>query len=103
MASKMLVNDGNSANIIFRSTFENVDHQIQLILDPVNSFTGDSLTPRGKITLHIIIEEDPSEVHTYMEFLVSGSWSVYHGVLKGPFHKEIRIVTSIHHLKMNFP
>lgn len=76
---------------------------------PLYGFTGDSIIPRGKITLVVEMEASPQVAHHFMEFLVVDRRSAYHRVL-GRYHrvlgrpalKELWAVTSIHHLCMKF-
>jgi ribonuclease HI len=101
----MLVDNGSSVNIIFGATFDKmeVDHELSPINSPLFGFTGDSIVPRGKITLAMEIGAEPLVTRNFMEFLVVDSRSAYHGVLGRPALKELCAVTSIHHLCMKFP
>ncbi|KAL2466512.1 Uncharacterized protein Adt_42363 [Abeliophyllum distichum] len=51
----MLVDDGSTVNILFDSAFNQmeVDHEVTAIFDPLFGFTGDSLIPRGWMTLAV--------------------------------------------------
>ncbi|XP_022876923.1 uncharacterized protein LOC111395145 [Olea europaea var. sylvestris] len=80
-----------------------LDHQLTPTTTPLYGFTGDSITPRGKMTLAVEMGESPQTMMNFMEFLVVDSRSAYHGVLGRPALKELGAVTSIHHLYMKFP
>ncbi|KAL2542883.1 Ribonuclease H [Abeliophyllum distichum] len=102
---RMLVDNGSSVNVIFSSTYEqmNIDVPLEPSTEPLYGFTGDCVTPKGIIRLAVAIGEEPLAAHTFMEFLVVDRRSAYHGVLGRPVLKELWAVTSIHHLCMKFP
>ncbi|KAL2512216.1 Reverse transcriptase domain-containing protein [Abeliophyllum distichum] len=101
---RMLVDNGSSVNIIFSSTYEqmNIDVPLEPSTEPLYGFTGDCVTPKGIICLAVTMGEEPLAAHTFMEFLVVDRRSAYHGVLGRPALKELWAVTSIHHLCMKF-
>ncbi|KAL2505919.1 Uncharacterized protein Adt_21540 [Abeliophyllum distichum] len=102
---RMLVDNGSSVNVIFTSTYEqmNIDVPLEPSTEPLYGFTGDCVTPKGIIRLAVTMGEEPLAAHTFMEFLVVDRRSAYHGVLGRPALKELWAVTSIHHLCMKFP
>ncbi|KAL2543282.1 Uncharacterized protein Adt_04260 [Abeliophyllum distichum] len=102
---RMLVDNGSSVNLIFSSTYEqmNIDVPLEPSIEPLYGFTGDCVTPKGIIRLAVTMGEEPLAAHTFMEFLVVDRRSAYHGVLGRPALKELWIVTSIHYLCMKFP
>ncbi|KAL2453081.1 Uncharacterized protein Adt_45818 [Abeliophyllum distichum] len=101
----MMVDDGSVVNILFGSTFDqmDVDHELMAISEPLFDFTGDSLILQGRITLVVDFEESPCHLRKFMEFLIVDTRSSYHGVLRRPMLKDLQEVTSIHHLAMKFP
>lgn len=77
----MLVNNGSSINILFGATFDKmvVDNELTPITTLLYGFTGDSITPREKITLDMEMGE-PSQVFlNFIEFLTVDSRLAYHG------------------------
>ncbi|XP_022871361.1 uncharacterized protein LOC111390535 [Olea europaea var. sylvestris] len=80
-----------------------LDHQLTPTTTPLCGFTGDSTTPRGKITLAVEMGESPQTTMNFMEFLIVDSQSAYHGVLGRPALKELGAVISIQHLCIKFP
>ncbi|KAL2513370.1 Uncharacterized protein Adt_18970 [Abeliophyllum distichum] len=102
---RMLVDNGSAVNILFGSAFDQieVDHEVTAIYEMLFSFTGDSLIPRGRITLAVDFGEPPRHLRKFMEFLIVDTRSAYHGVLRRPTLKDLQVVTSIHHLAMKFP
>ncbi|KAL2472128.1 Uncharacterized protein Adt_40264 [Abeliophyllum distichum] len=101
---RMLVDNESSVNVIFLSTYEqmNIDVPLEPSTEPLYGFTGDCVTPKGIIRLAVTMGEEPLAAHTFMKFLVVDRRSAYHGVLCRPALKELWAVTSIHHLCMKF-
>lgn len=68
----MLVDNGSSLNIQFRSTFNQmrVDHPWVPMAELLFDFTGDALIHRGRITLAIEIGLEPILFYGYMDFLI---------------------------------
>ncbi|XP_022899349.1 uncharacterized protein LOC111412653 [Olea europaea var. sylvestris] len=71
--------------------------------DPLFRFTGDSIIPRGWITLPIEMGSAPLVAQHFMKFLVIDHRSAYHGALGRPVLKDLWAITSIHYLCMKFP
>ncbi|KAL2534608.1 Ribonuclease H [Abeliophyllum distichum] len=92
---RMLVDNGSSVNVIFSSTYEqmNIDVPLEPSTEPLYGFTGDCVTPKGIIRLAVTMGEEPLAAHTFMEFLVVDRRSAYHGVLGRPALKELWAVT----------
>ncbi|KAL2503713.1 Reverse transcriptase domain-containing protein [Abeliophyllum distichum] len=101
---RMLVDNGSFVNVIFSSTYEqmNIDVPLEPSTEPLYVFTGDCVIPKGIIRLTVMMGEQPLAAHTFMKFLVVDRRSAYHGVLGRPALKELWTVTSIHHLCMKF-
>ncbi|KAL2465863.1 Uncharacterized protein Adt_41714 [Abeliophyllum distichum] len=95
----MLVIDGSAVNILFDSAFDqmDVDHELTAISEPLFGFTGDSLIPRGRITLVVDFGEPPCHLKKFMEFFIVDTRFAYHGVLGRHALKDLQAVTSIHH------
>ncbi|XP_022856189.1 uncharacterized protein LOC111377343 [Olea europaea var. sylvestris] len=102
---RMLVDNGSSVNIMFRSIFNKIilDHELTPTTTSLYGFTGDSITSKGKIILAVEMGESPQTTMNFMEFLIVDSRSAYHGVLSRPALKELEVVTSIYHLYMKLP
>ncbi|KAL2504651.1 Uncharacterized protein Adt_20272 [Abeliophyllum distichum] len=96
--------EGETVKSYFKSASDqNVDHELTTISKPLFDFTGDSLIPRGRITLVVDLEEPSCHLRKFMEFLIVDIRSAYHGVLERPALKDLQAVTSIHHLAMKIP
>ncbi|XP_022883683.1 uncharacterized protein LOC111400502 [Olea europaea var. sylvestris] len=102
---QMLVDNSSSVNILIGSTFDKMilDHELTRTTTPLYGFIGDSITPRGKITLVVEMGESPQTTMNFMKFLIVDSRSAYHRVLDRPALKELGTVTSIHHLCIKLP
>ncbi|KAL2466039.1 RNA-directed DNA polymerase [Abeliophyllum distichum] len=66
-----------------------VDHEVTAISEPLFGFTGDSLIPRGRITLTADFDKPPRHIRKFMEFLIVDTRSAYHGVLGRPALKDL--------------
>ncbi|KAL2533270.1 Ribonuclease H [Abeliophyllum distichum] len=66
---RMLVDNGSSVNVIFSSTYEqmNIDVPLEPSTEPLYGFTGDCVTPKGIIRLAVTMGEEPLAAHTFME------------------------------------
>ena len=69
----------------------------------IYSFTGDSVTPMGVITLPISVREYPRESCVMYDFLVIDQQSAFNAVLGRPSLRALKAITSIYHLLMKFP
>ncbi|KAL2465637.1 Uncharacterized protein Adt_41488 [Abeliophyllum distichum] len=87
---RMLVDNGSSVNVIFLSTYEqmNIDVLLEPSTEPLYGFTGDCVTPKGIVRLAVTMGEEPMAAHTFMEFLIVDRRSAYHGVLGRPVPKR---------------
>ncbi|KAL2461799.1 Uncharacterized protein Adt_45219 [Abeliophyllum distichum] len=88
---RMLVDNGSSVNVIFLSTYEqmNIDIPLEPSTEPLYGFTRDCVTPKRIVRLAVTMGEEPLATHTFMDFLVVDRRSAYHGVLGRPVLKEL--------------
>ncbi|KAL2491075.1 Uncharacterized protein Adt_26703 [Abeliophyllum distichum] len=102
---RMLFDDGSVVNILFDSTFDqiDVDHELTAISEPLFGFTGENLIPRRRITLAVDFGEPLHHLKKFIEFLIVDTRSAYRGVLGRSVLKDLQAVTSIHHLAIKFP
>ncbi|KAL2497510.1 Uncharacterized protein Adt_23060 [Abeliophyllum distichum] len=77
---RMLVDNGSSVNVIFSSTYEqmNIVDPLEPSTEPLYGFTGYCVTPKGIVRLAVMMGEEPMAVHTFMEFLIVDRRSAYH-------------------------
>ena len=71
--------------------------------NPIYDFTGDYVVPLGVISLPMTLGEYLRQSYVMDDFLVINQPSAFNAVLGRPSLKELKIVTSIHHLLMKFP
>ena len=77
-------------------------HKLTPTPTPLYGFTGDSLIPVGSIKLAMIIGTYPRISIVMANFLVVDCPSTFNAVLGQPTLKELRAMTSIHHMLMKF-
>ncbi|XP_022889049.1 uncharacterized protein LOC111404482 [Olea europaea var. sylvestris] len=85
---RMLVDNGSLVNILFGSAFDKMilDHQLTPTTTSLYEFTGDSITPRGKITLAVEMGDSFQTMMNFMENLIVDSRSAYNGVEPRDIH-----------------
>ena len=71
--------------------------------NPIYSFTGDSVTLIGVITLPMTVGEYPRESYVMEDFLVIDQPSTFNAVLGRPSLRALKVITSIYHILMKFP
>ena len=101
-----LVDNASSVDILYLGAYEQMglwQHQLTPTLTLLYRFTGDNLTLIGYIKLAMKMGTYPQISTVMANFLVVDYPSLFHAVLRRPILKEIRAVTSIHHLFMKFP
>ena len=66
-------------------------------------FTEDSVVPLGVISLPMTLGEYPKQSCVMVDFLVIDQTSAFNAILGRPSLRELRAITSIHHLLTKFP
>ena len=102
----MLVDNGSSVDILYFQEFERMGlkvNDLKLSPNPVYSFTGDSVIPLGVISLPMTLGEYPRQSYMMVDFLVIEQPSAFNIVLGRRSLRDLRAITSIHHLLMKFP
>ena len=105
---RSLVDNGSSVNILYFQAFERMGLKVSDLKpspNPVYGFTEDSVIPLGVgvISLSMNLGEYPRQSCVMADFLVIDQPSAFNSVLGRPSLRELRVVTSIHHLLMKFP
>ena len=101
----ILVDNGSSVDILYFQAFERMGIKVSDLKpspNPVYSFTGDSIVPLGVISLPMTLGEYPRQSCVLADFLVIDQPLAFIVVLGRPSLRELRVVTSIHHLLMKF-
>ena len=103
---RKLVDNGSSVDILYLNAYEKVGlglHKLIPTPTPLYGFTRDSLIPVGSINLAIIVGTYLRISTVMANFFVVDYPSAFNAVLGRLTLKELRAVTSIHHLLMKFP
>ena len=103
---RILVDNGSSIDILYFTAFERMGLKVSDLKpspNPVYGFTGDSVIPLGVISLLMTLGEYPRQSCVMADFLVIDQPSAFNTVLGRPSLRELRVITSIHHLLMKFP
>ncbi|KAL5542111.1 hypothetical protein UlMin_009821 [Ulmus minor] len=103
---KILIDNGSSADILFRSTLNRMD-LVGAKFDPIKSalygFTGDSIHSEGVLNLPVELGTHPCQHIQSVEFVVVDCPSSYNAIIGRPTLNAIRAVTSTYHLLVKFP
>ena len=102
----MLVDKGSSVDILYYQAFERMGLKVSDLKpspNPIYGFTRDSVIPLGVISLPMTLGEYPTQSCVMEDFLVIDQPSAFNVVLGRPSLRELRTITSIHHLLMKFP
>ncbi|KAL5540826.1 hypothetical protein UlMin_043796 [Ulmus minor] len=103
---KILIDNGSSADILFRSTLNRMD-LVGTKFDPIKSalygFTGDSIHSEGVLNLPVELGMHPCQHIQSVEFVVVDCPSSYNAIIGCPTLNAIRAITSTYHLLVKFP
>ena len=102
---RMLVDNGSSVYILYFQAFERMGLKVSDLKpspNPVYGFTRDSVIPLGVISLPMTLGEYPRQSYVMTDFLVIDQPSAFNAILGRPSLRELRAITSIHHLLMKF-
>ncbi|KAL5576413.1 hypothetical protein UlMin_018112 [Ulmus minor] len=103
---KILIDNGSSADILFRSTLNRMD-LVGAKFNPIKSalygFTGDSIHSKGVLNLPVELGTHPCQHIQSVEFVVVDCPSSYNAIIGRPTLNAIRAVTSTYHLLVKFP
>ena len=103
---RMRVDNGSSVDILYFQAFERMGLKVSELKpspNPVYGFTGDSIVPMGVISLPMTLGEYLRQSCVMVNFLVIDQPSAFNAVLGKPSLRELRAITSIHHLLTKFP
>ncbi|XP_062114446.1 uncharacterized protein LOC133825533 [Humulus lupulus] len=106
MVAWILVDDGSSVNILFKSSYEKIG-QTTSDLSPctlnLSEFSEEGLISMGQIKLLVTLGEVPRQAFKYCTFVVVDWSSTYNAILGRPTLVEFGAITSIRHMCMMFP
>ncbi|XP_074355952.1 uncharacterized protein LOC141695617 [Apium graveolens] len=103
---RAFVDNGSSTNILYYNTFKKMglpDQDMSGEDSWVYGFSGAGVRGMGSIRLPCTLGESPLSVTKMLEFKVLNQESSHNVLLGRPFLREMRVITSIHHLTIKFP
>ncbi|KAL5538665.1 hypothetical protein UlMin_044967 [Ulmus minor] len=103
---RILVDNGSSADILFKSTFNRmnlVGVKIEPTTSSLSGFTGDSISSEGILTLPVELGSSPCQHIQAVDFVLVDCPSPYNAIIGRPTLNKIRAVTSTYHLLVKFP
>ena len=77
--------------------------RIRPFTSPLVSFSGDSIIPKGIITLTVIAVTYPAQVTKEIDFLIVNCPLTYNIILGRPTLNRLRVAVSTYYLKVRFP
>ncbi|XP_042401305.1 uncharacterized protein LOC121991361 [Zingiber officinale] len=104
--ARVFVDTGSSVNVLFRSTFEEMQidaSELQPVATSLYGFTSNEVRSMGQIKLVISLGSEPLVRARRGTFLVVDSPSSYNVILGRPALHEFRMVISTFHQKIKFP
>ncbi|KAL5559167.1 hypothetical protein UlMin_035378 [Ulmus minor] len=103
---RILVDNGSSAGILFKSTFNRMN-LVRVKIEPTTSslsgFTGDSISSEGILNLPVELKSSPCQHIQAVDFVLVDCPSPYNAIIGRPTLNKIRAVTSTYHLLVKFP
>ncbi|KAL5550050.1 hypothetical protein UlMin_000226 [Ulmus minor] len=103
---RILVDNGSSADILFKSTFNRMNLigvKIEPIASSLSGFTGDSISSEGILNLPVELGSSPCQHIQAVDFVLVDCPSPYNAIIGRPTLNKIRAVTSTYHLLVKFP
>ncbi|KAL5562775.1 hypothetical protein UlMin_032522 [Ulmus minor] len=103
---RILVDNGSSADILFKSTFNRmnlVGVKIEPTTSSLSGFTGDIISSEGILNLPVEIGSSPCQHIQAVDFVLVDCPSPYNAIIGRPTLNKIRAVTSTYHLLVKFP
>ena len=103
---QMLVDNGSSVDILYYQAFKRMGLKVSNLKpspNPIYGFTGDSVVPLGVILFPMTLGKYPRQSCVIVNFLVIDQPLAFNAVLGKSSLRELRAITSVHHLLMKFP
>ncbi|KAL5565983.1 hypothetical protein UlMin_029147 [Ulmus minor] len=103
---RILVDNGSSADILFKSTFNKmnlVGVKIEPTASSLSGFTGDNISSEGILNLPVELGSSPCQHIQAVDFVLVDCPSPYNAIIGRPTLNKIRAVTSTYHLLVKFP
>ncbi|KAL5576907.1 hypothetical protein UlMin_018606 [Ulmus minor] len=102
---RILIDNGSSTNILFKSTFNKMNligAKIETTISSLSGFTGDIVPAEGILNLPLDLRTSPCQHIQSVDFVVVDCPSLYNAIISRPTLNKIRAVTSTYHLLVKF-
>ena len=102
----LLVDNGSVVNILYWDAYQKTGLRranLTPTISPLYGFTRDSVIPERTIKLVVTLGEPPWMATVMIDFLIVKCSSAFNGVLGIPLLRTMKVVMSIHCLKIKFP
>ncbi|KAK4400638.1 hypothetical protein Sango_1169900 [Sesamum angolense] len=106
LVKKVLVDSGNSADIIFYDAFVQLgidNAQLQKVNTPLTGFSGEMIESLGEVMLPLSLGSLGKRFTKMVKFLVIKAPSTYNIILGRPNLNLFRAIASTFHMKLKFP
>ena len=103
---RILVDNGNSANIIYLFTFQQLKldpGRLRPFESPLVSFSGDRVYPKGIVTLTTTVGSYPRQLTHQLDFLVVDCPSSYNVIIERPTLNRWKATIFTYCLMVKFP
>ncbi|KAL5557369.1 hypothetical protein UlMin_039605 [Ulmus minor] len=103
---RILIDNGSSADILFKSTFNRMNlirANMETTISSLSGFTGDSVPSEGILNLPLELGTSPYQKIQSVDFVVVNCPSPYNAIIGRPTLNKIRAVTSTYYLLVKFP
>lgn len=103
---RILVDNGSSADILFKSTLNGMNMigaKIEPTASSLSGFTGDSVSSEGILNLPIEFGTSPYQHIRSINFVIANYPTLYNSIIGCSTHNQIRAVTSTYQLLVTFP
>ena len=101
-----MIDDGSATDILYLNAYKRIglaESDLNPTTSPLYGFTGDHVVPKGTTKLTVTMGKHPRMSTVIANFLIVDCPSAIIGIIKRPFLKALKAVTSIYHLNMKFP